>query len=143
MPFYYKEIAPYFPAPVTFIRVDVQKILLYLKCSPNIPLQKSHSALYCQSTLYIFFWGFCEIGCVTSLFWPTCDTLLLISNHLGKISTFPRGAPPNSPETCLGRHFMHSRHFCTDIGGTGTTKFLCLRKSNDCTSRRDATSPGL
>ena len=35
-----------------------------------------------------FFLGSREIGCVTSLFWPTCDTLLLISNHLENFNIF-------------------------------------------------------
>ena len=54
--FYYKEFLPLFPAPVTFIYFNLEKFLLYLKCSPTIPLQKSHSPHFCQTTLYIFFW---------------------------------------------------------------------------------------
>ena len=75
--FYSKEIAAHFPTPVTFLCMDVQNFLFHTKCSPIIPLQKSLSTLSCQTTLYLLFFGFRERGCVTSLFWPTCDTLLL------------------------------------------------------------------
>ena len=75
--FYYKEFLPLFPAPVTFLYFNLENFLLHPICSPNIPLQKSHSPHFCQTNLYIFFLGSREIGCVTSLFWPTCDTLFL------------------------------------------------------------------
>ena len=75
--FYYKEFLPLFPAPVTFLYFNLENFLLHPICSPNIPLQKSHSPHFCQTTLYIFFLGSRERGCVTSLFWPTCDTLFL------------------------------------------------------------------
>ena len=49
--FYYKEIAVHFQSPVTFIYFNVQKFLFHLEYSPIIPLQKSHSAHFCQSSL--------------------------------------------------------------------------------------------